>query len=220
MAAHAAEEVPGKGSRLTEVLGRDFYARDSLEVARDLIGRMLIRTTGGRRLMGRIVEAEAYARDDPASHAFRGPTPRNASMFGPPGLAYVYRSHGIHHCLNVTTGDGSAVLLRALEPVGGVGEMARRRGLDDVRRLCAGPGRLCQALGLSLADDGRDLTIRRKLWLEPGEPAGAVVATPRVGISVAIDRRWRFVEEGSAFLSRPLPRLSRPLSRSSRRSSR
>jgi DNA-3-methyladenine glycosylase len=208
VAADAAEEVPGKGSRLTEVLGRDFYARDSLEVAGDLIGRMLIRTTGGRRLMGRIVEAEAYARDDPASHAFRGPTPRNASMFGPPGHAYVYRSHGIHHCLNVTTGDGSAVLLRALEPVRGLGEMAEQRGLDDPRLLCAGPGRLCQALGVSLADDGRDLTIRRKLWMAQGEPAVTVVATPRVGISVAIDRRWRFVEEGSAFLSRPLPRLS------------
>jgi DNA-3-methyladenine glycosylase len=165
VAADAAEEVPGKGPRLSDVLDRDFYARDSLEVARDLIGRMLIRTTGGRRLMGRIVEAEAYARDDPASHAFRGLTRRNASMFGPPGHAYVYRSHGIHHCLNVTTGDGSAVLLRALEPVRGLGEMARRRGLDDVRLLCAGPGRLCQALGVSLADDGGDLTIRRKIPL-------------------------------------------------------
>jgi DNA-3-methyladenine glycosylase len=202
VAADPVEEVPGQGTRLNEVLGRDFYARVSLEVARDLIGRVLVRTTGGRRLVGRIVEAEAYARDDPASHAFRGPTPRNASMFGPPGHAYVYRSNGIHSCMNVTTGDGSAVLLRALEPVRGMGEMIRRRGLDEVRLLCAGPGRLCQALGVTLADDGHDLTIGRRLWLAPGEPAAAVVATPRVGISVATDRRWRFVEEGSVFLSR------------------
>ncbi|HEV3475782.1 MAG TPA: DNA-3-methyladenine glycosylase, partial [Actinomycetota bacterium] len=150
-------------------MGRDFYARDSLEVARDLIGRLVIRTTGGRRLAGRIVEAEAYARDDPASHAFRGPTPRNASMFGPAGHAYVYRSHGIHSCMNVTTGDGSAVLLRALEPVRGMGEMIRRRGLDEVRLLCAGPGRLCQALDISLAEDGHDLTAGRRLWLARGK---------------------------------------------------
>jgi DNA-3-methyladenine glycosylase len=141
-------------------------------------------------------------------------------MFGPPGHAYVYRSHGIHSCLNVTTGQGSAVLLRALEPIRGVGEMVRRRRLDDVRLLCAGPGRLCQALGISLADDGHDLTTGRRLWLAPGEPASAVVATPRIGISVAVDRRWRFVEEGSVFLSRSLSRLSRPPPRRSLRSGR
>jgi DNA-3-methyladenine glycosylase len=189
-------------------------------VARDLIGGIVVRTRGGRRVEGRIVEAEAYARDDPASHAFRGPTARNASMFGPAGHAYVYRSHGIHNCLNVTTGHGSAVLLRALEPLRGMGEMARRRGLDDVRLLCAGPGRLCQALGISLADDGHDLTTGRGLWLAPGEPGSAVVATPRVGISVATDRQWRLVEEGSSFLSRPRPRFSGPLPRLSRRSAR
>ena len=210
MAPGAVEEVPGEGPVLTRVLGRDFYARDSLEVARDLIGRIVVRTVDGRRLEGRIVEAEAYARQDPASHAFRGPTARNASMFGPAGHAYVYRSHGIHSCLNVTTGDGSAVLLRALEPIRGVGEMARRRGVGDLRLLCAGPGRLCQALGVSLADDGHDLTRGRRLWLASGDPGSRVVATPRVGISVAVDRRWRFVDARSPFLSRPLPRLSRP----------
>ena len=212
MAARAAPAVPPQGAPGLNLrpLPRRFSARDPVELARDLIGRLLVRELGGVRLTGRIVEAEAYARDDPASHAYRGPTRRNASMFGPPGRAYVYVSHGIHHCMNVTTGGGSAVLLRALEPLEGEQEMARRRGVADRRLLCAGPGRLCQALGITLADDGADLARRGGLWLAAGTPAERVVASARIGISVAVDVPWRFVEEGTRFASRPAVNRPRP----------
>ena len=183
-------------------LPRRFYARDPVEVARDLIGRLLVRVTGGTTLVGRIVEAEAYAHDDPASHSFKGETRRNVTMFGPPGYAYVYVSHGIHHCMNVTTGGANAVLLRALEPVRGTEEMARRRGIPDERLLCAGPGRLCQAMGITLAQDGQDVTRRDDLWLAAGEPVADIMATARIGISAAAEVPWRFVEEGSPFASR------------------
>jgi len=184
-------------------LPRRFYARDPVEVARDLVGRLLVRESRGSRTIGRIVEVEAYSREDPASHSFKGQTRRNVTMFGPPGYAYVYVSHGIHHCMNVTTGEANAVLLRALEPVLGAEEMARRRGVVDERLLCAGPGRLCQALGITLSDDGHDLTRRGVMWLAEGRPAEALVATARIGISAAADVPWRFVEEGSRFASRP-----------------
>jgi DNA-3-methyladenine glycosylase len=183
-------------------LSRRFYGRGAPVVAPDLIGRLIVRVTDGVRMVGRIVEAEAYRPDDPASHSFRGPTPRNATMFGPPGHVYVYVSHGIHHCMNVTTGHGSAVLLRALEPIQGLEEMARRRGVAEPRLLCAGPGRLCQALGVTRADDGADLTTNVGLWLAPGDPVTRVSATPRIGLTVARDRPWRFVDPGSRFLSR------------------
>jgi DNA-3-methyladenine glycosylase len=176
-------------------------------VARDLIGRILVREKDGARMIGRIVEAEAYGRDDPGSHAFRGPTRRNASMFGPPARAYVYVSHGIHHCLNVVCLAPTAVLIRAAEPVQGEVEMIRRRGLEDPRLLCAGPGRLCQALSITLADDGASLTRRNGLWLAAGKLATDVDVTLRIGMSEAVNRPWRFVEPGSRFASR---RISRP----------
>ena len=185
-------------------LPRSFYARDPVEVARDLIGRLLVRDASGETLVGRVVEVEAYAHDDPASHSFKGETRRNATMFGPPGYAYVYVSHGIHHCVNVTTGGANAVLLRALEPIRGGEEMARRRGLADERLLCAGPGRLCQAMGITLVDDGKDVTRRGDLWLAAGEPVADVAATARIGISAAAEVPWRFVEAGTRFASRPL----------------
>jgi DNA-3-methyladenine glycosylase len=172
-------------------------------VAPDLIGRLLVRELDGMRLTGRIVEVEAYRPDDPASHSFRGPTPRNATMFGAPGHLYVYVSHGIHHCMNLTTADASAVLLRAIEPVDGVPEMVRRRGRVDPRLPCAAPGRLCQALGVTRGDDGRDVTRPEGLWVAAGTPVAKVAATPRVGLTVARDQPWRFVEAGSRFLSRP-----------------
>ena len=186
-----------------KALPRRFYSRDPVEVARDLVGRLLVRETGGIRLVGRIVEVEAYSREDPASHSFKGQTRRNVTMFGPPGFAYVYVSHGIHHCMNVTAGSANAVLLRALEPIEGIEEMFRRRGVVDERLLCAGPGRLCQALGITLSDDGHDMTGRGEMWLAAGEPARSVLATARIGISVAADVPWRFVEEGSRYASRP-----------------
>jgi DNA-3-methyladenine glycosylase len=183
-------------------LARTFYRRDSVAVARDLLGRLLVRQLDGETLVGRIVEAEAYGRDDPASHAFRGQTRRNVSMFGPPGHAYVYVSHGIHHCLNVVARAPSAVLIRAVEPLSGHESMSERRGLEDDRLLCAGPGRLCQALGISLAEDGADLTSGEGIWVGRGRRATDAVATTRVGVTLAADRAWRFVVAGTPYASR------------------
>jgi DNA-3-methyladenine glycosylase len=160
---------------------------------------MLVEGVGGV-----LVEVEAYAPDDPASHSYRGRTARNAAMFGPPGHAYVYRSYGIHHCLNLVCGDaeGAAVLLRALEPSHGLETMRQRRGVDDPRLLCAGPGRLCEALGVSLAHDGLPLDEPPFLLLSrAAEPD--VVETTRVGITRAAELPWRYAARGSRFLSRP-----------------
>jgi DNA-3-methyladenine glycosylase len=180
----------------------ELFASPSDAAARDLIGWTL--TVDG--VGGRIVETEAYHPSDPASHSFAGPTPRNAVMFGPPGRIYVYRSYGIHWCMNLVCGDGpgSAVLLRALEPTQGLDLMIARRGLDDVRRLCAGPGRLCQALGVTHDHNGA-LVTEVPFDLRPGPPAEVVVG-PRIGISKAIEVPWRFGERGSPFLSRAFPK--------------
>lgn len=185
-----------------------FFDRPSISLARALLGKVLISDLRGARTAGRIVEVEAYRPDDPASHSFRGPTARNRTMFGPPGRAYVYVSHGIHHCVNVVGRSGSAVLLRALEPIEGTDVMARRRGLRDRRLLCAGPGRLSQALGIDLEADGHDLTIPDGLWLAEGLPPRRVLRTPRVGISVASEKPWRFVDAQTRFASRPVRRES------------
>ena len=183
-------------------LPRAFYERPSITLARALLGKVVVSDLGGIRTVGRIVEAEAYRPDDPASHSFRGPTPGNLSMFGPPGRAYVYVSHGIHHCMNAVARSGSAVLLRALEPVEGLEVMAARRGLDDPRLLCAGPGRLCQALGITREQDGHDLTSPIGLWIADGPAPPGILRSPRIGINRAVERPWRFVEEGSRFASR------------------
>lgn len=155
---------------------------------------------------GRIVEVEAYDAEDPAAHGFRGRTPRNASMFGPPGHAYVYRSYGIHWCLNLVCeeeGSAAAVLIRALEPTHGLGAMRLRRGLDDVRLLAAGPGRLCQALGVTREHDGLPLD-RPPFELLAPETRPEVECGTRIGISVATELPWRYAEAGSRWLSRPL----------------
>jgi DNA-3-methyladenine glycosylase len=186
----------------TRALPREAFARSVHEVAPELIGATLLCDGVG----GRIVEVEAYDQEDPASHGYRGPTERNKAMFGPAGHAYVYRSYGIHWCLNlVCEGEGvaSAVLVRALEPTHGLDLMRRRRGLDDPRLLCAGPGRLCQALGITRDHDGLPLD-QPPFELRPGEEQAEVAAGPRVGITQAAKRPWRYVEAGSRFLSRPL----------------
>ena len=176
-------------------------------MARGLLGWTLLRDGVG----GRIVEVEAYAPDDPASHAFRGRTPRNGSMFGLPGTLYVYRSYGVHWCVNVTCeaeGVAAAVLLRALEPTAGLETMRARRGAVPDRALCAGPGRLTQALGITSADDGAAVTAAPFALLPP-EDAVEVVATPRVGITRAAELPWRYVVKGSDWLSRG-PRAAPP----------
>jgi DNA-3-methyladenine glycosylase len=176
------------------------FARSVHEVAPELIGATLLVDGVG----GRIVEVEAYDQEDPASHAYRGRTPRNASMFGPPGHAYVYRSYGIHWCLNlVCEGEGvpSAALVRALEPNQGIDEMRRRRGLDDPRLLASGPGRLCQALGITREHDGVPLD-RPPFELQERNAPVEVLAGVRVGITRATELPWRYVEAGSRFLSR------------------
>ncbi len=183
-------------------LGRDFFARSVHDVAPELLGATLLVDGVG----GPIVEIEAYDGEDPASHGFRGPTPRNASMFGPPGHAYVYRSYGIHWCLNLVCEDegrAAAVLVRALEPARGLESMRERRGLEEERLLCAGPGRLCQALAVTREHDGLALDAAPFALLAPSEPR-PVVAGPRIGISVATEQPWRYAVAGSPFLSRPL----------------
>ncbi len=179
-------------------LPADFFVRDVETVARALIGTMFLVDGVG----GIIVETEAYDASDPASHCFRGPTKRNASMFGRPGHAYVYRSYGIHWCVNFVCLPASGVLIRAIEPTIGLDRMVERRGTSQVRRLCAGPGRLCQALGIDIRLDGQALD-RPPFELSPGEPSGAVSAGSRIGISRAIETPWRFCLDGSPFLSRP-----------------
>jgi len=175
-----------------------FHSR-SEDAARALIGWTLTMDGVG----GRIVETEAYHPEDPASHSFSGPTSRNAVMFGPVGHIYVYRSYGIHWCMNLVCGDGpgSAVLIRALEPTVGLDQMRERRGTDDVRRLCSGPGKLCQALGVTRAHDGLAVDTP-PFALTPGGPAG-IITGPRIGITKAAHVPWRFGEAGSRFLSRP-----------------
>ncbi len=181
----------------------DPFARPVLDLARSLIGATLLLDGVG----GIVVETEAYARHDAASHSCRGPTPRNRAMFGPAGHAYVYRSYGIHWCFNAVGGEepGCAVLVRALEPTHGLDRMRARRRLDDPRLLCAGPGRLAQALGLDASHDGMDLRLPPFALLF-GEERPALLVGPRIGITRNADAPWRFGLAGSRCLSRPFPR--------------
>jgi DNA-3-methyladenine glycosylase len=189
------EQPPGK------LLKRAFFARSVHEIAPDLIGATLLVDGVG----GIIVEVESYHHTDPAAHSFRGPTPRNLVMFGPPGFAYVYRSYGIHWCVNFVCekdGSASAVLIRALQPTHGIPAMRRRRGLHDERALCSGPGKLCEALDITdklngLALDAAPIALHARA----GKPD--IVSGVRIGITKAVELPWRYGLKGSRFLSKP-----------------
>lgn len=196
-------------------LSRRFYARGTVELARALIGRMLLRQLPEGAVGGRIVETEAYdGPEDPGSHAFRGRTPRNSVMFGPPGHLYVYFTYGMHYCANVVAeSDGvpGAVLLRAVEPIEGLDIMSERRGTEVSRDLARGPGRLCKAFGLDRSMNGADLT-QGAVWIE-GRPRlrADIQTSSRIGVKVGTEFLWRFYEpgpwtSGPAAMSRPLRR--------------
>jgi len=187
--------------RMQKRLTRAFFSRSVHDVAPDLIGAILLFNGAG----GQIVEVEAYHHTDPAAHSFRGPTDRNAVMFGPAGYAYVYRSYGIHWCLNFVCepkGSASAVLVRAIEPTVGLPLMRRRRGVAEDRLLCAGPGRLCEALNITGAHNGLPLDAPPfALFAREGAPK--IMAGPRIGITKAAERPWRYGLKDSRFLSKP-----------------
>jgi len=185
-------------------LERSFFARSVHEVARDLVGcRLFFEGRGGI-----VVETESYERDDPACHAYAGLTDRTEVLFGPPGRAYVYLSYGIHSLLNAVAepeGEAAAVLIRALEPTAGLEQMRARRGGRPDRELCSGPGKLTEALGVDLDSNGADLERDPFLLLGPAGEPPAVVTGPRIGITKAVERPWRFCAAGSPFVSRPRP---------------
>jgi DNA-3-methyladenine glycosylase len=195
--ALSAPIAPGLGKPLK----RAFFGRSVQEVAPDLIGtRLLVNGVGGI-----IVEVEAYHHTEPAAHSYRGPTPRNQVMFGPPGFAYVYRSYGIHWCVNFVCekeGSASAVLIRALQPTHGIPAMRRRRGLHDERALCSGPGKLTEALGITIAHNGLALDAP-PFALYARTEKREIVAGVRIGLTKAVELPWRYGLKGSKFLSKP-----------------
>jgi DNA-3-methyladenine glycosylase len=197
----SSTSVAPHAQKLGRPLKRSFFARSVHEVAPDLIGATLLVNGVG----GIIVEVEAYHHSEPAAHSFRGPTPRNMVMFGPPGFSYVYRSYGIHWCVNFVCekeGSASAVLIRALEPTHGLTTMRRRRGVADERALCSGPGKLCQALAITIEHSELPLDAPPfALHAHLGKPD--VVAGVRIGLTKAVDLPWRYGLKGSKFVSKP-----------------
>ena len=215
-AAPRSPELTAASLRELPVLPRKFYDRDAVAVARELLGKVLIRREGRKLLAGRIVEDEAYlGQEDPAAHAYAGRTARNFVLFGPPGYAYVYFIYGNHYCLNVSCmaeGHGEGVLFRAMEPVVGLKAMALARGLDlpaapratQLRMVSSGPGRMAEALGITrLRDNNTDLTSHNSdLWFaDDGFRPQRIVATPRIGLTKAVERPLRFVIAGNAYVS-------------------
>lgn len=218
LAQSVADKVNARSLLTAHRLRREFFARDAVTVARELLGKLLIRREGRKLLAGRIVEDEAYlGAVDPAAHAYNGRTPRNAVLFGPPGHAYVYFIYGNHYCTNVScmpAGDAGGVLLRALEPVFGLAAMAAARGLElpsqprvsQLRLISSGPGRMSEALGITRdRDNGKDLTDRQSdLWLaDDGYSVERIMTTTRVGIKKAVNEPLRFVIAGNSFVSGP-----------------
>jgi DNA-3-methyladenine glycosylase len=190
---------------LSQALPHAFYDRTTTDVAQGLLCRVMVHETAEGPLAGLIVETEAYGPDDPANHAFRGMTRRNAAMFGPPGRLYVYRIYGMYWCCNAVTGPegaGEAVLIRALEPLSGLDGMRRNRGIEDVRLLCKGPGRLCQALGITGEHNGTDLAAGPVYIAGDGLGDPEVVETGRVGITKGADLPWRYYVAGSPYVSK------------------
>jgi len=201
-------EFPIDDESVSNIHDLDFFFRDPVGVARSLLGRDLKTTLGGVETAGRIVEVEAYrGRDDPASHAYRGETPRNTHMFLDGGHVYVYFIYGVHYCVNIVaekSGVGSGVLIRALQPLIGMEAMRRRRKVENDRNLTNGPGRLCQALGIDRSFSGEHCLRSERIRLEDGVlvPSDQVVCGPRIGISKAIELPWRFWIRGNRFVSR------------------
>ena len=199
-----AQNRTANGQKPGKLLKRDFFDRSVHEVAPDLIGATMLFNGAG----GTIVEVEAYHHTDPAAHSFRGPTARNAVMFGAAGFAYVYRSYGIHWCVNFVCeaeGSASAVLIRAIEPHAGIPAMQLRRGLQDVRMLCSGPGKLCEALGITGAHDGAALD-RKPFALHARQVEPEMVVGVRIGITKGVELPWRYGLKGSRFFSKAFPK--------------
>jgi DNA-3-methyladenine glycosylase len=198
--AQASKSAAAQAPRLGKPIKRSFFDRSVHQVARDLVGATFL--VGG--VGGIIVEVEAYHHTDPAAHSFRGPTPRNRVMFGPAGFSYVYRSYGIHWCVNfVCEGEGSAsaVLIRALQPTHGLAAMRRRRDLHDERALCSGPGKLCEALGITIAHSELPLD-KPPIALHARTEEPDIVTGIRIGLTKAVDLPWRYGLKGSKFLSK------------------
>jgi len=195
-------------------LKRSFFNRDPRVISPELLGKVLVRRQGRKRLVGRIVEVEAYGEDDPAAHSYAGRTARNAVLFGPPGYVYVYFIYGNHYCLNVSClrdGTGAGILFRAVEPLLGIEEMARARCVEitsprDLPKLTSGPGRLAEAFGITRErDNGKDFTSKKSdlFVADDGSPAPEVLVTKRIGITKAVDQPLRYIVAGSPFVSGP-----------------
>jgi DNA-3-methyladenine glycosylase len=203
-----APDILSRTSASSRILRRPFYRRNTVRVAKELLGKVLVRKLGGIRLEGIIVETEAYrGHDDAASHAYRGPTQRNRAMFGEPGHAYVYFTYGMHYCLNVTTepvGQAGAVLLRALQPVNGIAEMKRRRRTEHIMDISNGPAKLTQAFDVTKALNGNDLTSGKRLYIaEPSQRERARISvTTRIGIKASAEKLWRFSIKDNPFVSK------------------
>jgi len=191
------------------IIKREFYSRDTIDIAQDLLGKILVRAVNGKILSGMIVESEAYrSTDDPASHSYRGKTERNSVMFGEVGHAYVYFTYGNHYCLNIVAKDDAtpagAVLIRAIEPIDGVSIMHKYRKSQDPYNLTSGPGKLTQALKITKKQNGIDVTRKGELHVVNGRDISRsdIVATSRIGIRVALDKQWRFLIADNKFVSK------------------